>query len=157
MERDNKGLSPREFFEYVSTPVNEEFIQWFYRTHNITLQKSELYNEYLLSFFDIVFTTYLGPEHINTKKQMEEHFHWSWEKNNNNFIKEGIEFRKSNEIIDYFREFSLESFYTIKKETNVETKIKWFWKKCFTLHGERTKSELDILGEVYNIFEKALK
>ena len=158
MEREgNKGLTPREFFEYVSTPVNDEFTKWFYRAHNITREKSELYNEYLLSFFDIVFNTYLGPEHINTKKKMEEHFEWCWEKNNNNFIKEGIEIKNSKEIVDYFREFVLESFYAPTKEKNVETKIKWFWKKCFDFNSVRTKSELDILGEVYNIFEKALK
>jgi hypothetical protein len=157
MKPDNKGLTPREFFEYVSTPVNEDFTKWFYHTHNITLEKSNLYNEYLLSFFEIVFSTYLGPEHINTQKKMEEHFMWCWEKNNKNFIKEGIEIKNIKEILDYFREFSLESFYITKKEDNIETKIKWFWNKCFNYNGVRTKSELDILGEVYNIFEKALK
>jgi|TARA_R110002020_G_scaffold143844_9_gene316532 hypothetical protein len=158
MEQDNKGgLTPREFFEYVSTPVTEDFTKFFYRAHNITLEKSDLYNEYLLSFFEIVFSTYLGPEHINTKQKMEEHFKWCWEKNNNNFAKEGIEIKNSKEIIDYFREFALESYYSVQKESNVETKIKWFWKKCFDYHGARTRSELDILGEVYTIFEKAIQ
>jgi hypothetical protein len=157
MEQDNTGLTPREFFEYVSTPVSEDFTKMFYRAHNITLEKSDLYNEYLLSFFEIVFTTYLGHEHINTKKKMEEHFKWCWEKNNKNFNKEGIQIQNIKEVVDYFREFSLESFYTVKKEKNIETKIKRVWEKCFEYHGVRTRSELDILGEVYNIFEKALR
>ena len=133
MEQDNTGLTPREFFEYVSTPVSEDFTKMFYRAHNITLEKSDLYNEYLLSFFEIVFTTYLGHEHINTKKKMEEHFKWCWEKNNKNFNKEGIQIQNIKEVVDYFREFSLESFYTVKKEKNIETKIKRFWEKCFEL------------------------
>ena len=88
---------------------------------------------------------------------MEEHFKWCWEKNNKNFNKEGIQIQNIKEVVDYFREFSLESFYTVKKEKNIETKIKRFWEKCFEYHGVRTRSELDILGEVYNIFEKALR
>ena len=56
-------------------------------------------------------------------------------------------------------QFALESFYSekIKNKREVETKIKWFWGKCFDYSGNRTRSELDILVEVYKLFEKSLK
>ena len=121
-------------------------------------EKTDLYYEVVLSLFDILFDTYLGREVINTEKKMIEHFKWCWETNLKNFRKEGININDNDEVFDYFAQFALESFYQEKnkKLNSIQTKIKWFWGKCFEYEGDRTRSELDILVEVYKIFEKSL-
>ena len=158
MEEKRPNLTPREFFEYVSAPVSQDFIDLTYKVHRIIPEKTELYYEFVLSLFDIVFDTYLGKDIINTEKKMVEHFKWCWEENLKNFRKEGININDTDELFDYFAQFVLESFYQErnKKMGSVQTKIKWFWSKCFDYDGTRTRSELDILVEVYQIFEKTL-
>jgi len=158
MEHNRPNLTPKEFFEYISTPLNKDYITMTYKVHNIISEKTELYYEVVLSLFDIVFDTYLGREIIDTEKKMEEHFNWCWEENLKNFRKEGINFTDVEELHDYFNQFALESFYQDKNKVvkAVQTKIKWFWRKCFDYEGQRTRSELDILVEVYQIFEKSL-
>jgi len=158
MENNKPNLTPQEFFEYISIPLSQDYIDITYKAHNIIPEKTELYNEMVLSLFDIVFDTYLGREVINSEKKMKEHFIWCWDKNIKNFRKEDIDFAKSEELRDYFTQFALESFYqeSSKKINTLQTRIKWFWGKCFDYDGDRTRSELDILVEVYQIFEKSL-
>jgi len=156
----NKGpnLTPKEFFDYVSTPITEDLREISFKVHNIIPEKTELYHEILISLFDILFHTYLGKEIINTEKKSREHFEWCWKKNISNFNKEKIFFNEEKEILDYFTQFALESFYDedLDKIEELQTKIKWFWSKCFDYGSTRTRSELDILVEVYKLFEKSL-
>ena len=158
---ENKGhnLTPKEFYTYISAPISNELRDMSFKVHNIIPEKTELYYEFLMSLFDIMFHTYLGHDHINTEKKIEEHFNWCWNKNVENFNKENLFFKKEKQIQEYFRQFALESFYheKINKSEEIEVKIKWFWGKCFDYDGTRTRSELDILVEVYKLFEKSLK
>mgnify|MGYP003127898471 CR=1 FL=1 len=158
-ENTGPSLTPKEFFNYVSSPISEELRDVSFKVHNILPEKTELYYEVLMSLFDIIFTTYLGSELINTEKKSREHFEWCWNKNMTNFSQEKIFFNENKEILEYFTQFILESFYTekIKNKKDIETKIRWFWSKCFDYSGTRTRSELDILVEVYKLFEKTLK
>tara|TARA_R100000908_G_scaffold59830_1_gene36640 strand:+ start:5552 stop:6034 length:483 start_codon:yes stop_codon:yes gene_type:complete len=157
----NKGpnLTPKEFFNYVSAPITDDFRDMSFKVHNIIPEKTELYHEILISLFDILFDTYLGEEIINTENKSREHFEWCWNKNKDNFKKEKIFFNEEEEILDYFTQFALESFYNedFNKIGEIETKIRWFWNKCFDYSSTRTRSELDILVEVYKLFEKSLK
>jgi len=152
-------INPRDFFKYVSTPLSDEHVKLAYKAYGIIPEKVELYYDFVFSLFDTVFHTYLGDDHINTEKKIKEHFMWSWEKNIDNFYKEGIEINSTKELEDYFLQFTIESYYNEpeKEKKNTEIKIKWFWGKCFSFEGTRTRSELDILLEVYQIFEKSLK
>ena len=158
MEERRPNLTPKEFFEYVSVPVSQDLIDLTYKVHNIIPEKTDLYYELVISLFDIVFDTYLGKEIINTEKKMIEHFKWCWDKNLENFRRENIHIKNSEELYDYFEQFAIESFYQEKSKQldSTQTKIKWFWGKCFEYEGIRTRSELDILVEVYKIFEKSL-
>ena len=81
MENNKPNLTPQEFFEYISIPLSQDYIDITYKAHNIIPEKTELYNEMVLSLFDIVFDTYLGREVINSEKKMKEHFIWCWDKN----------------------------------------------------------------------------
>ena len=128
MSDKREPINPRDFFKYVSTPMNDDHVKMTFKAYNILPEKIELYHEFVISLFDILFSTYLGPDHIDTDKKVKEHFKWTWEKNRDNFFHEDI-----------------------------ETKIRWFWRKCFSFEGTRTRSELDILLEVYQIFEKSLE
>ena len=158
-ENKEPNLTPREFFTYISAPIPDELRDISFKVNRILPEKTELYHEILISLFDIVFNTYLGRELINTEKKSVEHFEWCWKKNISNFNKEKIFLKEDKEIMNYFTQFTLESFYNekINKRHDIETKIKWFWGKCFDYSGCRTRSELDILVEVYKLFEKTLK
>ena len=53
MEEKRPNLTPREFFEYVSAPVSQDFIDLTYKVHRIIPEKTELYYEFVLSLFDL--------------------------------------------------------------------------------------------------------
>tara|TARA_R110000744_G_scaffold315495_3_gene422359 strand:+ start:224 stop:703 length:480 start_codon:yes stop_codon:yes gene_type:complete len=159
MSDKREPINPRDFFKYVSTPMNDDHVKMTFKAYNIIPEKVELYHEFVISLFDILFSTYLGPEHIDTDKKVKEHFEWTWEKNRDNFFHEGINIKINKELKDYFLQFTIESYYNEigKDKKDIETKIRWFWRKCFSFEGTRTRSELDILLEVYQIFEKSLE
>jgi hypothetical protein len=146
------------FLKYINTPLSRESIIVLYNANNINLEKCELYNEFIQSLIFLVYDTYMGDD-ITNEKEQKNHFNWCWDKNIENFEKEGFIFN-SLKLKSYFLEFMLEVYYPItKKEENktaLDNIIK-LWVYIFDYNNNKSKSDMDTLIEVYKMFENSLK
>jgi hypothetical protein len=125
------------------------------RTYNISREKIELFHDFLISLHELIDSTYLGPKFIEGKDE-KIHFTWCWDKTINNFVKERILFKERGQHYDYFWVFFLEAFYIIHFKDE-EPKIGKYFHTLFNLNITKTRSELDVLLEIYKIFEQNLK
>ena len=153
MER--RRLLPEQFFKYVTQLVSREDMNLWVKVNNIHTEKIHLFGDYLKSLHMVVSETYLGRDVIKQDDEIKGHFNWCWGRIIDNFKKENILFKKEGHHHEYFFNFFYESFYTNKHEEQRE-KIKEFLNHLFTLYSEKTKSELDMLYEMYVLLNESL-
>ena len=146
------------FFNWMSKPVPKEDVLIWFNVHNLRYEKIELYEDFSKSLYLIVKETYLGEESSETKIIMTDddkilHFEWCWSKVIENFEKENIRFRVDGQHKDYFKTFFLDTFYG-GKDQNLKVALPEFIDDVFNLDKTFTKSDLDILTEIYNLLDK---
>jgi len=135
----------------------DEIIIWF-NIHNMTYEKIELYGDIFKSLNQIIVDTYLGDDISVTKiilsdEDKTSHFEWCWKKMINDFRRENILIKYDGEHKEYFKSFYMEAFYN-QKENSVKESIPKFLKDIFDVHYIYSKSDLDLLTELYKLIEK---
>lgn len=150
--------SMENFFKWMSSPVSKEEVLIWFNIHNLNYEKIELYGDLVKSLYQVIIDTYLGDDDLETRITLGEddktaHFEWCWNKVINDFKKEKIFLKNEGQHKDYFKSFFLESFYD-SSQKNLKVAIPEFIDDVFNLEKPFTKSDLDILTELYNMFEK---
>jgi hypothetical protein len=146
------------FFNWMTKPVpKEEIILWF-NIHNMTYEKIELCGDFFKSLNQIIMDTYLGDSTSETKislsnKDNLSHFEWCWTKVIENFKKENIIIKSDGEHKDYFQSFFMDTFYN-QTESNLKQSIPKFLNEIFEIGITYSKSDLDLLTELYKLIEK---
>ena len=95
---------------YISTPLSDDSITILYTTNNVKFDRVKLYFDFVISFFELLFDTYMGDD-ITNETEQKNHFNWCWNKVIKNFEKESIKFRESGQHRDYLWNFFYEAFY----------------------------------------------
>ena len=154
-------MSMENFFNWMSNPVPKEDVIIWFNVHNLNYEKIELYGDFFKSLNQIILDTYLGDEGPDTRIIMSKednisHFEWCWAKVVNDFKNESINFRVEGQHKDYFKSFFIDTFYN-SSEKNLKIGIPEFLDDVFNLDKPFTKSDLDILTEVYHILEKNIE
>jgi hypothetical protein len=149
------------FFKWMSKPVPKEDVVVWFNINNINYEKIELYGDIFKSLNFIIIDTYLGDEKSETKIIMSEedndsHFNWCWNKLVENFRKENIHIKHGGKHKDYFKTFFDDSFYN-QKEDNIKNVISHFITEVFDIEKPFSKSDLDILTELYKLLEKNIE
>jgi len=153
--------SMENFFNWMSKPIpKEEVVIWF-NVHNMNYEKIELYGDIFKSLNQVVHDTYMGDDITETKislsqEDKELHFEWCWKKTIEEFMKENIEILPDGEHKNYFRGFYLDTFYN-PTEKNIKGAIPNFVYDVFDVDKDFTKSDLDILTELYKLLEKNIE
>jgi hypothetical protein len=146
------------FFNWMAKPLpKDEIIIWF-NVHNMSYEKIELYGDITKSLNQIISDTYLGDEISETKIVLsdddnESHFDWCWDKTLENFRKENVIIKHGGELKDYFKSFFSDTFYMQTKKELRETIAK-FLSEIFNTDMTYSKSDLDLLTELYKLMEK---
>ena len=150
------------FFLYISKPVDgEEFDVWV-DSNNICYLKMELFQDFVISLVNLVYSTYLGHEttiETNIKITEEDdlkHFDWCWGKTIKNFNKEGVYFELDGEHKVFIKSFLDETFYS-QKVAEVRMSLVKFFSEVFNMDTIFTKSDLDLLTTLYKSLEKNVK
>jgi hypothetical protein len=135
----------------------DEIIIWF-NIHNMTYEKIELYGDIFKSLNQIIVDTYLGDDISVTKIILSyddkiSHFEWCWKKMINDFIRENILIKYDGEHKEYFKSFYMDTFYN-QKEDSVKKSIPKFLREIFDVDYMYSKSDLDLLTELYKLIEK---
>lgn len=151
---DNKTII---FLNYIANTLTRESIDLIFATNNIKYDRCNLYNDFIQSLFLIIFDTYMGDKFTNDENKVS-HFKWCWSKNLDNFKKENIIFNKTDDLFDYFSTYIFDAYYL---DTNAKTiqgnnNILKLWSLLFNYDTLKTRSDVDILIDVYELFDKSL-
>lgn len=153
--------SMENFFNWMSKPIpTEEVVIWF-NVHNMIYERIELYGDIFKTLNHIITDTYMGeplkgsPEtRISlTQEDKELHFEWCWNKTVENFKKENISINLNGDHKDYFKSFYMDTFYN-QSEKSVKESIPVFLDEIFDIFKPFSKSDLDMITEMYKLLEK---
>jgi hypothetical protein len=145
--------------DYTELDVSEKYkhqIDIWYRTYNINRDKIVLFYDFLSSLHDLIDNTYLGADVLHDESDQIGHFDWCWNKIIDNFNKERIFFKEKGNHYEYFWTFFFEAHYLTKMEDR-QTRIHEYFYKLFDFRYIKSRSELDILTEVYKLLDQNLK
>lgn len=149
------------FFSWISKAIpNDEVTIWF-NVHNMSYEKIELVGDIFKSLNQTIINTYLGDGDYETKisikqEDKESHFEWCWNRVVEDFRKENIIIKQTGEHKSYFKEFYMDSFYN-QPEGSVKKTIPSFIDDVFDVEKTFTKSDLDILTELYKLMDKNIE
>ena len=149
------------FFNWITKPVpKDEVILWF-NIHNMNYEKIELIGDIAKSLTKIIMDTYLGENTSETKIRLSEedkrlHFNWCRNKTIENFRKENIIIKPQGEHKEYFESFFMDTYYNQTIES-VKLSIGQFLDEIFDTEIDFTKSDLDLLTELYKLIEKNIQ
>ena len=146
------------FFNWIAKPLpKDEIIIWF-NIHNMTYEKIELYGDVFKSLNHIILDTYLGDDISETRITLSDedkssHFDWCWKKVIDDFRRENIIIKYDGEHKEYFKSFYMETFYN-QNEVKIKNSIPKFLSDIFDVTMTYSKSDLDLLTELYKLIEK---
>jgi hypothetical protein len=126
------------------------------RTYSINFDKIELFYDFLISLHELIDDTFLGIDVLYNEEDQRNHFDWCWKLLIDNFSKERIHFKERGDHYEYLWTFFFEAYY-LSKIYEKDHEIKRFLETLFDFNHVKTSSELDILTEVYKIFDQNLK
>jgi hypothetical protein len=154
-------MSMENFFNWMSQPVPKEDVIIWFNVHNLSYEKIELYGDFFKSLNQVILDTYFSDEGQYTRIIMSNednlsHFEWCWGKTIVDFKNELISFNTEGQHKDYFKSFFIDTFYN-SSEKNLKIAIPEFLEDVFNLDKPFTKSDLEILTEVYNLLEKNIQ
>lgn len=148
---------------WLTKPMSEEDIDIWFRANNIIPEFLELFKDFCFSFYLLMCDTYLGDSHGDfnetkigvTHQDNENHFDWCWDKTIFNFEMENIIFKFTENDKDYFKSFFFEIFYNPKNRM-IKKGIYDFFEQIFDENRPMSKSDLEMLTDIYKTLERSL-
>lgn len=144
------------YLQFISSESYKHQIDIWYKAYNISREKTELFHDFLVSLYDLVDETFLGADVLESEENQKNHFTWCWDKTIDNFNKEKIFFKERGENYEYFWSFFLEAYYFNQMDGQT-IRIRDYFYKLFDFKHRKTRSELDMLTEIYKLFDINLK
>ena len=144
------------YLEFITSENYKHQIDIWFKAYNISREKTELFYDFLISLYNLVDDTFLGTDVVYLEETQREPFTWCWYKIVDNFSKEKIYFKERGNYYEYFWNFFLEAFYFNKLDEKPII-IEKYLETLFNFKYRKTRSELDMLSEIYKLFEQNLK
>jgi len=149
-------MNSAEFIKYITTPLTKEEMELLYKANNINYDKCKLYYDFIITLNKLVTETFLGDDVINKEADIKNHYSWCISKIFNNFKKEKIIFDDTTNIEEYFYNFYVELFYKFDCHDQSIDKLNKLAFLSFDYGRIKTRSDMDVLLELYRLFEKSL-
>lgn len=144
------------YLEFVSSESYSQQIDIWHKAYNISREKTNLFYDFLVSLYDLIEETYLGTDVLQMEEDQKNHFIWCWDKTIESFNKEKIYFKERGNHFEYLWNFFLEAYYYTKIDGGT-IRISEYFHKLFSFEHRKSRSELDMLTEIYKMFEQNLK
>ena len=149
------------FYSWMMKPVNHDDVEVWFNVNNMIYEKRQLFSDFTFSLYYLISSTYLGDDLDNTsetklvlsQEDKLKHFDWCWKKTLDNFTKENIRFNVKGEHREYYEKFFMDLFYNAENKTISENIVKFF-QELFDEEKMFTKSDLDMLTEIYKLLNK---
>lgn len=146
------------FFDWIMKPLpKEDVIEWF-NANNMSVEKIDLFYDIFFSLSLLIDKTYLGNNDAGSmsielnNEDKKNHFDWCWKKTISDYSKEGVGINDIGDHRDYLETFFWETFYSYTDEA-IKSSIKDFIRNTFNLDKTFSKSDLDVLTEIYHLME----
>jgi len=149
-------MNSAEFIQYITKQLTMEEMTLLYKANNINYDKCNLYYDFIMTLNRKINNTFLGDDVINNEEDIKNHFEWCFSQNIKNFSKEGILFMETELLKEYFFNFYVELFYYTPVKKDIIDKLDKFPNMSFDYYRIKTRSDMDVLLELYRIFEKSL-
>ncbi len=147
-------MNNSEFMNYMVEPLSYEQMHLLYKANDIKYDRCNLYYDFIKTLNKLLTNTYLGLDFIVTEKEIKEHYLWCFNKVITNFKEEKIQFDDTDKLKEYFFYFYYELFYKDSEKTI--DKIDKLADLSFDFNRLKSRSDIDIMFELYKIFEKSL-
>lgn len=144
------------YIEFVTSESYKHQIDIWHKAYNINREKIELFHDMVSYLYETVNETYLGVDVLKEEIEQKNHFTWCWDKVLTDFTKENIHFKERGSHYEYFWSFFYEAFY-LKQLSEEPTRIPEYIEKLFNFQHRKSRSELDILSELYKLLNLNLK
>ena len=144
------------YLEFIASESYKNQIDIWYKAYNISREKTDLFHDFIFALYDLIDNTFLGSDVYESDHDQKNHYTWCWDKVIDSFNKEKIFFKERGNCYEYFWNFFLEAYYFAQSEGN-QLKIKEYFSKLFDFKHKKTRSELDMLTEIYKLFDQNLK
>lgn len=144
------------YLEFIVSENYRNQIDIWYKAHNISRERMELFYDFVVSLYSLIDETYLGNDVIHKEEDQRNHYTWCWDKVIENFNKENIHFKERGNHYLYFWNFFLEAYYFVKLYEQ-PVQIPDYFNKLFNFKHKKTRSELDLLSEIYKLLQHNLK
>lgn len=126
-----------------------------YKNNNINKVRLETYKDFIINLCHYIGDTFLGYDIIKSTKDKKNHFKWAFNKVCNDFLEEDIDFKSNDELFDYFFEYFNATLYE-NEDYSIEFLLE-YWEETLEYSYDKTRSDLEGMIEVYNIFERSLE
>jgi len=142
-------------------PINHDDVEVWFNVNNMIHEKRQLFSDFTFGLHNLIKSTYLGDDSDNktetkivlTQEEKLTHFDWCWKKTLENFSKENIKFNLKGEHREYYEKFFMDLFYNAENKT-ISENISKFFEELFDEEKMFTKSDLDMLTEIYKLLNK---
>lgn len=151
------------FFNYVTKPIKPDDVELWFKVNDIIYEKLDLFSDFSHTLYIIMSETYFDDDEtpketkvILTDEDKDNHFKWCWNKTIEIFKEENIIFKTEGEHYIYFKTFFDDIYYN-QKETSVKKSIDIFFNDLFNIDKPFTKSDLDMVSNIYKLLDKNIE
>jgi len=127
--------------------------------HSIIKDRVEIYKDFALNLLYYIHHYYIDYESLSLDEDIYNHFVWCFNKVCAEFNKEKIDFSKNEKLKDYFFTYYYHQFYRAINNPTQETSLQYyekFWKQIFEIDKQKNKNIINILIEIYTIYDKSI-
>ncbi len=145
-----------EFLRYIGTPLTKEDMTLLYRANNVRYDKCVLFYDFIKTLNLLVVNTYLGDDVTLSDEDIKKHFLWCFRSVIDGFKGENIIFGGLDDLKEYFYHFYNELFYQCDDKDEILNKLNNLANLSFDYNRNKTRSDMDLLLELYKLFDKSL-
>lgn len=123
----------------------------------IVKDRVEIYKDFAINLLHYIHHYYLDRNTLSDDVDIKNHYNWCFNKVCNEFKEENIDFSANEELREYFFTYYYHRFY--KCDDTQDTSIGYyekFWKSIFEIEKQKNKNVINILIEIYNIYDKSI-
>jgi hypothetical protein len=124
----------------------------------IVKDRVEIYRDFAMNLLYYIYNYYIDRESLSADEDIRNHYSWCFNKVCDEFKQEGLDFTGNKELKEYFYAYYYHQFYKVNNN-NQDTSIGYyekFWKNIFEIDKQKNKNIINILVEIYNIYDKSI-
>lgn len=123
----------------------------------IVKDRVEIYKDFTINLLHYIYKYYIDRESLSADEDIRNHYSWCFRKVCDEFLLEDLDFTDNEELKEYFYLYFYHQFYNIKNNNEISLEyFEKFWKPIFEIDKQNNKNYINILVEIYSIFDKSV-